>query len=153
MHFADFLPAARVCAGVLTEDKEALIYMLADLLCEPDDTPEQRELIHQALLDRERLGSTGIGDGIAVPHGRSETLDQPRAAFVQLVRPVDFSAADHTPVDLVAALIVPAHFTDEHLQLLAGLAEAFAEPEWCRELREARDPQRLRTLLREARHS
>lgn len=153
MHFADFLPAARVRAGVQAEDKEALIDMLAGMLCDDDDAPRQRELIHQALIDRERLGSTGIGDGIAVPHGRSETLDQPRAAFVQLARPVDFNSADHTPVDLVAALIVPAHFTDEHLQLLAGLAEAFGEPEWCRELREAADAQTLLHHLREARRT
>lgn len=151
MHFADYLPAARVRVGVQVEDKEALIDMLAGMLLDPDDPPGQRELIHQALVDRERLGSTGIGNGIAVPHGRSQTLDRPRAAFVQLSRPVDFNAADHTPVDLVAALIVPAHFTDEHLQLLAGLAEAFAEPEWCRELRDAHDVPTLLRQLREAR--
>lgn len=147
MQFADFLLPGRVCAGVVVQDREELIGRLSELLCQPQDDADQRALIHRALLARERLGSTGIGQGIAVPHGRSETLDRPRAAFMQLAKPVDFNASDHTPVDLVAALVVPAHFTDEHLQLLAGLAEAFSDPDWCHDLREATDAGELRVLL------
>lgn len=144
MPFLDLLPAERVYADFVARDKNELIGQLAKLLAENDDV----QTVRDALAARERLGTTGFGHGVAIPHGRSATLDRARAAFVRLSSPVDFGADDGQPVDLVAALIVPAHFTDQHLKLLAELAELFSNSQTSAALRAAPDAQALYGLLR-----
>jgi nitrogen PTS system EIIA component len=147
MPFLDLLPAERVRTDLVANDKAALIARLADLLAGDDDAT-----VVQAALDaREQLGSTGLGHGVAIPHGRSEAVTEARAAFVRLPRPIDFGADDGQPVDLVAALIVPEHFTDQHLKLLAELAELFSKSELTAALRAAPDAAALRAELRKAR--
>lgn len=145
MPFLQLLPAERVRTGLVASDKAGLLDMLARLLADADDTGP----IHEALAARERLGSTGLGHGVAIPHGRSNTVPQARAAFVRLERPIDFGADDGIPVDLVAALIVPAHFTDQHLKLLAELAELFSNRAMTAALRAAPDTAALHAVLRE----
>lgn len=144
MPFLELLPAERVRTGLVVDDKAGLLDMLAELLAEADDTAPT----HEALAARERLGSTGLGHGVAIPHGRSNTIAQARAAFVRLERAIDFGADDGVPVDLVAALIVPAHFTDQHLKLLAELAELFSNAVITKALREAPDSQALHEVLK-----
>ena len=146
MPFLDLLPARRIRTDLAIADKPALIHALADLLATPDVDPA---VIHEALLARELLGSTGLGRGVAIPHGRSASLEQPRAAFVRLADPVGFEAIDGSPVDLVAALVVPLHFTDQHLQLLAELAEMFSDRQLTAALRKAGDADALRLELAE----
>lgn len=147
MPFLDLLPAERVRTDLVANDKAALIARLADLLAGEDDAT-----VVQAALDaREQLGSTGLGHGVAIPHGRSEAVTEARAAFVRLARPIDFGADDGQPVDLVAALIVPEHFTDQHLKLLAELAELFSKSELTAALRAAPDAAALRAELKKAR--
>lgn len=144
MPFLELLPAERVRTGVVVDDKAGLLDMLALLLADGDDEGPT----HEALAARERLGSTGLGHGVAIPHGRSHTVQQARAAFVRLERPIDFGADDGVQVDLVAALIVPAHFTDQHLKLLAELAELFSNRAMTAALREAPDSERLYAALK-----
>jgi PTS system nitrogen regulatory IIA component len=143
MRLLDLLPASRVQCGLHVRDKDALVGHLAGLLSDGGDAA----LVGEALAARERLGSTGLGHGVAIPHGRSAAIASARAAFVRLARPVDFHADDDQPVDLVAALVVPAHFTDEHLQLLAELAELFSDPTLTGELRKAADAAALHAVL------
>lgn len=143
MHFIDLLPAERVRSGLAVSDKSELIEQLAGLLAGSDDMAVVRE----ALVARERLGTTALGHGVAIPHGRSAGLDTARAAFVRLARPIDFGANDNRGVDLVAALIVPTHFTDQHLKLLAELAELFSNADVTATLRAARDAAALHALL------
>lgn len=83
----------------------------------------------QALLERERLGSTGLGAGIAIPHARIAGLKAPRLALLRLAAPVPFDALDGQPVQLVVALLVPEQATDLHLQILSELAERLSHPE------------------------
>lgn len=93
-----------------------------------------------ALLQaRERVASTGVGDGIAIPHAVCPTLREPLLALLRTRTPIDFDAIDQQPVDLVFALLVPEHFTDEHLKILAHLAEMFSDRTFCQSLREAAD--------------
>jgi PTS system nitrogen regulatory IIA component len=99
------------------------------------------------LRQRERLGSTAIGHGVAIPHGRCGAFDEARAAFLRLEEPVDFDAGDGEPVDIVFAMAVPEHFIQQHLQLLSELAEGFADPEWREALRNAPDAAALRAIL------
>lgn len=144
MPFLELLPAERVRTGVVVDDKAGLLDVLSLLLADGGDAGPT----HEALAARERLGSTGLGHGVAIPHGRCNTVTQARAAFVRLERPIDFGADDGVPVDLVAALIVPAHFTDQHLKLLAELAELFSDRAMTAALREAPDSTGLYAALR-----
>ncbi len=143
MRFLELLPLQRVKTDLVAADKPALIDNLADLLA----GPSERGTIRDALLARERLGTTGLGHGVAIPHGRSAAVNEARAAFIRLARPIDFGAIDDQPVDLIAALIVPAHFTDEHLQLLAELAEMFSDSSLTTELRRAPDAAAVRHAI------
>jgi PTS system nitrogen regulatory IIA component len=104
-------------------------------------------VIADCLRQRERLGSTAIGHGVAIPHGRSNAFEEVRAAFLRLQHPVDFDAGDGDPVDLVFAMAVPEHFTQRHLQLLSELAERFADAVFRTALRQAPDADALRGVL------
>lgn len=84
--------------------------------------------VFSGLIDRERLGSTGIGEGIAIPHCRLDNLEKAVGVFIKLEKSVDFDAVDRNAVDLVFALVVPSNCCDEHLNTLAQLAEIFSEP-------------------------
>jgi PTS system nitrogen regulatory IIA component len=144
MPFLELLPAERVRTGVVVDDKAGLLDLLARLLADGGDPGPT----HEALAARERLGSTGLGHGVAIPHGRGTTATPARAAFLRLERPIDFGADDGQPVDLVAALIVPAHFTDQHLKLLAELAELFSDRSMTAALRDAPDSEALHAVLK-----
>ncbi|MBI5781368.1 MAG: PTS sugar transporter subunit IIA [Rhodocyclales bacterium] len=100
-----------------------------------------------ALAERERLGSTGIGEGVAIPHGRLKGLSAPRGAFVRLAEPVAFDACDGRPVQLMFVLLVPEQATEEHLQILSELAERFSDPDVRQALLTASDPESVLSLL------
>lgn len=144
MPFLDLLPPERVRTDLVAADKGDVIAHLAELLAGKDDAG----IVHAALESREALGSTGLGHGVAIPHGRSADVSEARAAFVRLADPVDFGADDGQPVDLLAGLIVPEHFTDQHLKLLAELAELFSDASLTAALRAAPDAKVLWERLR-----
>ena len=110
---------------------------------------DERRLIGEALGNREKLGSTGIGHGVAIPHGRIPGLDRARGVFVRLARPLAFGAIDEQPVDLVAAMAVPEHNPEQHLHLLAELAEMFSDSGLTAAMRSARDSSALQAELAE----
>lgn len=96
--------------------------------------------IQQCLQMREQLGSTGLGQGVGIPHGRVKGLKQVAGMFYRLSKPIPFDAPDHRPVDLVFFLLVPEQSTEEHLQLLSELAQGFSDPEFRDKLRNSTDP-------------
>jgi len=109
-----------------------------------ETTPEISDMdILDALISRERLGSTGLGHGIALPHSRLEVVDAPLAALVTLNEGVDFESADGEPVDVVLGLLVPSDCNDEHLEILARLARRFSDVELRDRLRGASDGETL----------
>ena len=95
--------------------------------------------IRDALLMREQLGSTGLGQGVGIPHGRLKGLKQVAGMFYRLSKAVPFDAPDNRPVDLVFFLLVPEQSTEEHLQLLSELAQGFSDPDFRDGLRKAED--------------
>ena len=103
--------------------------------------------IFRSLCDRENVGSTAIGHGIAIPHGRSPALEAPRGALLRLQPAVDFNAPDGRDVDLVFAMAVPDHYTHQHLMLLSGLAEKFSDPQFRHALRSASDATAMHAVL------
>ena len=103
------------------------------------------DALFHSLRERENVGSTAIGHGIAIPHGRSPTLQSPRGALLRLLEPVDFGGSE--PVDLVFAMAVPEHYTHQHLMLLSELAEIFSDGDVRHALRAADDATALKLLL------
>ncbi len=99
-----------------------------------------RSLIFDSLFAREKLGSTGLGQGIAIPHGRIKGLKQAAGAFMRLTTPVPFESPDGRPVNLLFVLLVPEQATDQHLQILSELAQRFADRAFRESLLTAPDP-------------
>jgi len=89
-----------------------------------------RSLVFDSLFAREKLGSTGLGQGVAIPHGRIAKLREATAIFVKTSHPIPFDAPDGEPVDLIFVLLVPERATDIHLQILGELAQMFSDSEF-----------------------
>lgn len=104
--------------------------------------------IERSLSAREKLGSTGLGQGIAIPHGRIKGLKEARGAFVRLKQPVPFDAPDGKPVAQIFVLLVPEKATDLHLQLLSELAQMFSERAFRDKLASAENPAELVDIFR-----
>jgi PTS system nitrogen regulatory IIA component len=108
-----------------------------------------RAAVTASLAARERLGSTGLGQGIAIPHGRIKGLAKATGAFVRLRAPIPFDAPDGRPVGQVFVLLVPEHATEAHLQLLSELAQMFSERTFRERLGTAVEPTELARLFAE----
>lgn len=106
-----------------------------------------RSLVFDSLFARERLGSTGLGQGVAIPHGRIKGLRESVGAFVRLSSPVPFDAPDGQPVNLIFVLLVPEQATEQHLQILSELAQMFSDRDLRQALAEATDPSALHQLI------
>ncbi len=145
MMLTDLLDPARVLRAGDISDKDVVFARLAAALAQGDAT--LHTTILEGLRARERLGSTGLGHGVAVPHGRTPGLAKAAGAFLRLDRPIEFGAPDGGPVDLLFALAVPEHFTHQHLQLLAALAERFGDEAFRAALRRAPDAAALYGLF------
>ena len=123
---ANYLSLERTACGLETTSRKRLFEQLAKLLAVGLVEQDEKH-IFRTLVDRERLGSTGVGDGIAIPHGRIEGLPEPRIAVAQLAEPVEYGARDKKPISLALALLVPEDATDAHLQLLSMLAQRLSD--------------------------
>jgi PTS system nitrogen regulatory IIA component len=128
---ASILPPAQVLVGVDATSKKRA-FEQAGLLFENQDGIA-RSVVFESLFARERLGSTGLGQGVAIPHGRIKGLKEAQGALLRLAQPVPFDAPDGQPVGLVFVLLVPEKATEKHLQILSELAQMFSD----RALREA----------------
>jgi len=127
----------RTRARVSASSRKRALELGCEILAGPDDL-NAREVL-DALLARERLGSTALGDGVAIPHCRLHNCTKPMGVLITLESPVDYDAPDDGEVDLLFMLVVPETADDEHLQLLSVLAAILIKPENRRALREARD--------------
>jgi PTS system nitrogen regulatory IIA component len=137
MELTRLLSAERTRCGVnVTSKKRALECLSEQLMADREAGAETTRNILEGLIVRERLGSTGLGRGVALPHTRSPDIEAPRAALIRLTSPIGFDAADREPVDLLLALLVPEHSNDEHLRILARLAELFRDQALCDRLRQ-----------------
>ncbi len=103
-----------------------------------------------ALVDRESLGPTGVGQGIALPHARLEKADKVCGLFLRLEKPIDFDSVDRQPVDLIFALLAPDAAGVEHLKALALVSRTMRDKDICAKLRANSDPATLYTILTEA---
>jgi len=138
------VPQAIVPALRVNSKKQAL-QDLAARAAAMTGRPEREVL--EVLTQRERLGSTGIGGGIAIPHGKLATLDRLFGLFARLERPIDFEALDAQPVDLVFVLLAPEAAGADHLKALAQVARLLRDPKIAKKLRESRDAEALYAVL------
>ena len=136
MQLTDILSLSRISCDGQASSKKRVLEQFSDLIAN-DQTSLNRSEIFDSLLSRERLGSTGLGHGLAIPHGRVSNSERAIGAFIKLREGIDYDAVDHQPVDLLFALLVPEKSTEEHLQLLALLAEMFSDAEVVEKLRHA----------------
>jgi len=127
---------------VPASSKKRVLEFIAEQIRQHNDSLGESQIFNN-LIARERLGSTGIGQGIAIPHCRLEGLEHVIGVLITLEEAVEFDAIDNQPVDLVFALVVPKEATSEHLELLSQLAEKFNESTFCDSLRQCEDAQTL----------
>lgn len=146
MEISDILTRDRVLCNVNLSSKKAVLETLSGLIAGADTGATEQEVFN-SLLSRERLGGTGLGNGIALPHGRLKSSFSTTAAFIKLKRGVDYDTLDRQPVDLVFALLVPEDSTEEHLRILAQLAEMFDRPDFLTRLRRGKSRDAIYELL------
>ncbi len=118
---AELLHPERVSVSLNASDKEAALRALAALLVKPERQVNE-ESIYDVLMERERLASTGVGSGVAIPHGRFDGVDQLRAAVAVCADGVDFDAVDGLPVKILVAIVGPRSMPQKHLAALAGVS-------------------------------
>jgi PTS system nitrogen regulatory IIA component len=139
------LTASHVALEVQAPDKKALFEHAGTLL--ESAAGLARQQIIDSLITRERMGSTGLGQGIAIPHGRVKGLREAIGAFIRLASPLAFDAPDELPVSLVFVLLVPERATDLHLQILSNLAEMFSDRDLRAQLASATDASAVQHLI------
>lgn len=142
---AQLLPLSNVVADLDASSKKR-VFEQAGLLFE-NNQGVARSLVFDSLFARERLGSTGLGQGIAIPHGRIKGLKEAAGAFMRLSAPVQFDAPDGRPVNLLFVLLVPEQANETHLQLLSELAQMFSDRGFREQLLAAPDPAALHSLF------
>jgi PTS system nitrogen regulatory IIA component len=147
MQISDIITPGRVAARVSVASKKRALETLSEIFAEHSPSGLGAHAIFDSLLARERLGTTAIDHGVAIPHGRIKNSNETFGAFLQLDNGVDCDAFDGQAVDLMFALLVPEDSTEEHLQLLARLAQMFADDELRENLRNAESSRALYDLL------
>jgi PTS system nitrogen regulatory IIA component len=145
LELTDLVARERVLIGLRPGGKRQLLQELANeagAACGLDP-----KLVLELLIQREKLGTTAVGDGIAIPHAKVPGLSKLVGFFARLARPVDFDALDDRPVDLVFVLLAPENAGADHLKALARIARVLRDPALCAQLRQAPDPRRAFALL------
>jgi nitrogen PTS system EIIA component len=147
MELSEILGVEAVRAPLKATSKKRLLQELADFAAEAYQLPS--EAVYKALLEREALGPTGVGRGVAIPHARFADVDRVLGLFVRLEKPVDFEAIDRQPVDLVFTLLAPESAGADHLKALARVSRTLRSEAICSKLRSTYDPSALYAILTE----
>lgn len=144
---SSLLPVNHVVLDMDVSSKKRLFEQIGLLFENSRQIPRSR--VFDSFFDREKLGSTGLGYGVAIPHGRIKTLKEPVCAFVRTAAPVAFESPDGAPVNLVFAMLVPEHATEAHLGLLSELAQMFSDEGLRHALATTQDIQAAHRLITE----
>jgi PTS system nitrogen regulatory IIA component len=145
MLLTDLVAPNAVIAALKVNSKKQALQELAAKAAQL--TGQNERAVFEVLLQREKLGSTGVGNGIAIPHGKLPKLDRLFGLFARLDRPIDFEALDGQSVDLVFLLLAPETAGADHLKALARVARLLRDPDVARKLRESRDVEALYAVL------
>jgi len=134
----DILSPERTVCRAPGISKKRLFETIARIISEDQPSLDYEDIISR-LIAREKLGTTGLGRGIAIPHCRVDACPQPLGTLLTLEQPIDFDAPDDKPVDLLFALLVPGEAHQQHLDILADVARLFSQGDFCQRLRSAQD--------------
>ncbi|TAL01827.1 MAG: PTS IIA-like nitrogen-regulatory protein PtsN [Rhodospirillaceae bacterium] len=145
MEIRDILQPEAVLSGLKVASKKQALQEMARQAAVVTGVNEKR--IFETLLERERLGTTGVGNGIAIPHGKLSELDRLYGVFARLDKPIDFDAIDEQPVDLVFLLLAPEGAGADHLKALARVSRLLRDAPTCEKLRGAKTSDGLYLLL------
>jgi PTS system nitrogen regulatory IIA component len=145
MELSDILAERSVIACAKVTSKRQLLQLFADKAAELTGTPAHD--IFETLVDREQLGSTGLGNGIAIPHGKMKGLNSVIAIFARLENPIEFDAVDDQPVDLAIMLLAPTGSGADHLKALSRVARLMRTDSVLEQLRNTRDADKLYEVL------
>ncbi|TVR84760.1 MAG: PTS IIA-like nitrogen-regulatory protein PtsN [Rhodospirillales bacterium] len=148
MELADLLRPEHVVAHLRATSKKQALQDLAKRAAQI--TGQHERAIFDVLMERERLGTTGVGNGIAIPHGKLSGLDRLYGMFARLEHPIDFDAIDERPVDLIFLLLAPEAAGADHLKALARVSRLLRDKGACDKLRGTDDPEALYALLVES---
>ena len=146
MNLKDLVGSDSVICNADVVSKKRALELLASLLAGKTEANKSFD-IFQLLTEREKLGSTSLGHGIALPHARTDLCKHAIGVFIRTKNGIDFDSPDHQPTDLLFALMVPEHYTDEHLNILAELASMFNDENFCKNLRSAGNDAELHQRL------
>lgn len=149
MQISEIIATDRIKNHLDIHSKKRALEELSELLT-AGQTQLSSGAVFDSLISRERLGATGVGHGIAIPHGRIKGCEKITGAFIKLNEGVDFNTVDNLPVDTLFALIVPEESTDEHLQVLALLASMFNEKSFREKLQHTKTDEDIFKLLSES---
>jgi PTS system nitrogen regulatory IIA component len=147
MQIADLLSPEGVVAALKVQGKKQLLQELSARAAPLVRAPERR--VYETLTERERLGTTGVGQGIAIPHGRLANLEKIVGVFVRLETPIDYDAVDKQPVDLIFMLLAPEGAGADHLKALARVSRLLRNQTACEKLRAAKSAEALYAILSE----
>ncbi|MGB7285865.1 MAG: PTS IIA-like nitrogen regulatory protein PtsN [Salaquimonas sp.] len=145
MDLSDLINPQDISVSLRSSCRKELLHDLSDIAAKKTGLNGQE--IFQTLLEREKLGSTGVGNGIAIPHGKLPGLSKITGLVAFLDKPIDFDAMDDQPVDVVFLLLAPETGGADHLKALARVARVLREPGMLQKLRDANDPQSVFDLL------
>jgi PTS system nitrogen regulatory IIA component len=145
MDLSDLIKPEAVIGSLKANSKKQAIQAIAEKAAELTGLPERE--IFDTLLQREKLGSTGVGGGIAIPHGKLASLDRIFGLFARLPKPIDFEALDDQPVDLLFLLLAPEGAGADHLKALARIARHLREPGVAGKLRASADKAALYAVM------
>jgi PTS system nitrogen regulatory IIA component len=145
MKISDLLQPSAVVAGLKVQGKKQLLQEFAARAATIVRQPERK--IFETLTERERLGTTGVGQGIAIPHGRLSDLKEIVGVFARLEQPIDYSAVDNQPVDLVFMLLAPEGAGADHPKALARVSRLLRNQQATEKLRAAKTSQALYAIL------
>jgi len=146
MQVSEFIQPERVLCNVEANSKKRAFEALSQLISENCEGISAHD-VFDSLIAREKLGGTGLGYGVAIPHGRLKNIDATRGAFIKLKTGIDFDSIDKKPVDLMFALLVPENAEEEHLQTLALLANMLNDEELREKLRHADTADEIQSIL------
>lgn len=149
MQLSDILTISCTRCDVAINSKKRILEKICQLASNQVSEIEEDELL-ESLLDREKMGSTGIGNGIAIPHGRLPNANQAVAVLVTTNQAIDFDAIDNRDVDIFIALFVPENSCQEHLNTLQSIAKLFSDKKMIKQVRKCTDDQTLYNLIQQA---
>ena len=149
MRILDFLGSNAIIGSMKATSKEEALAELVGPILEANPSLDKKQLL-QTILEREKLGSTGLGGGVAIPHGKFDGLDKLAASFGRSQKGIDFSSMDNKPAYLFFMLIAPKNCAGDHLKALARISRLFKDPILTNSLKQAENSAQIYGLLEES---